>query len=118
MLDVNALESYDYHYGDSLGAVLPAQLVSSAYAALSFTSADAASYVGNSVGDHDADAEADGGEHFPVRATVLEAATRVGGGTRQFGDQIATVEVGIGVDAIGNIVPGYLTSGPEVRWRH
>ena len=109
VLDVNGLESYDYLYSDSLGMVQPPQLVSSTYAAMSLTShtnfyVDGNSAITTLTG-------ADGGDTFQFGQVF--GADRIGGSTVQFGDQISTVEVALGVDGSGNIVPGYLTSGPE-----
>ena len=109
VLNVNALESYDYLYSDSLAMVQPPQLVSSAYAAQSLTSHTSFYVDGNSA--ITTLTGADGGDTFQFGQVF--GSTRVGGSTVQFGDAIPTVEVAIGVDGSGNIVPGYLTSGPQ-----
>ena len=109
VLDVNALESYDHLYSNSLGTVQPPQLVSSTYAAMSLTShtnfyVDGNSAITTLTG-------ADGGDTFQFGQVF--GADRIGGSTVQFGDQISTVEVALGYNSTGGIVPGYLTSGPE-----
>ena len=108
VLDVNGLEPFDYVHSDTSGFV-QRELVSAAYAALSLTSQTNFYVDGNSA--ITTLTGADGGDTFQFGQVFGSA--RVGGSTVQFGDQIPTIEVALGYNSIGGIVPGYLTSGPE-----
>src|SRR4029077_19583620 len=52
---------------------------------------------------------ADGSDTFQFGQVFGEG--RVGGSTVQFGDDVGTIEVALGKDSNGNLVPGFLTSG-------
>jgi hypothetical protein len=108
VLNVNGLEADDYVYNDATGTVQE-QLAPPAYAAQSLTSQTNFYVDGNSA--ITTLTGADGGDTFQFGQVF--GSTRVGGSTVQFGDDVSTIEVAIGYNSTGGIVPGYLTSGPE-----
>jgi hypothetical protein len=115
-LDVNGLEPFDFVYNDTSGEVEEVLAKDLAFtldrSSVDYAAASAASQTNFYLDDNSAITVltgADGGSSFHFGQVF--GSDRVGGGTVQFGDEIRTVEVELGLDASGNPVTGYLTRG-------
>ena len=114
VLNVNGLTPYNYVYSDAPGTVAQVNAASltlpgyASYAAASLSTQSHFYVDGNSA--ITTLTGADGGDTFQFGQVFGSA--RVGGSNVQFGDQMATIEVAVGQNALGGIVTGYLTSGP------